>query len=128
MHHLLKKSTAFVLFVTLVACAATNSAVDLAPASLPSMTDIVPIDHNGRIGVWFEEKALGDVLAGIEREKGKFRLAAEQEKLARELAEQRTQQIEAANQPGMLWVKYGLTTGLGALLGGLAIGFVLGRR
>lgn len=93
-----------------------------------SQGDVYPLAVNGRVGVWIEEQAFGDILAGIEREKGAEKVKTEHERIARELAEDRARQIEAANRPLPLWISYGLPTGLGAVVLGLVLGFVAGRR
>ena len=88
----------------------------------------MPLAHEGRPGVWFEETAWGDTLAGIEREKGAERVKTEMERLSRELAEQKLRQVEASLQPAMQWVRYGLPSLLGGTVLGFVLGFVLGRR
>lgn len=93
-----------------------------------SQDDVLPLAVNGRIGVWFEERAFGDVLAGIEREKGAEKLKTEHERIGRELAEDHARQIGAAHKPFPLWIAYGLPTGLGALVLGVVVGFFAGRK
>jgi hypothetical protein len=130
MRRWLKSSTVFALCVNAVGCAAKTSPAS-APAvvALPEVTDdMVPMAHEGRVGVWIEEQTMGDILAGVVREVGAERVNTEHEKIAREIAEDRAKQIEAANQPWRAWLIYGVPTGLGALLVGLVAGFFIGAR
>lgn len=80
------------------------------------------------MGVWFEEVALGDVLAGIEREKGAERVRTEMERMARELAEKQLAQVVASMNPAIQWLKYGLTSGVSGIAIGMIIGFFAGQR
>jgi len=62
---------------------------------LPAQTDdIMPMEHDGRIGVWIQEKTFGEILAGVELEKGEIRRELEKEKVRRRLVEDKAAAIE----------------------------------
>jgi hypothetical protein len=101
------------------------------PASLFAQEDFVQLTApDGRVGVWIEEKALGDVLAGIEQEKGKERQKAEVERQRADTAERALQREIDSQKPARLFLTYGLPSGLvaaaiaaiAAFFGGLAAG------
>jgi hypothetical protein len=117
----------FALCVIAVGCAAKTSPAS-APVvvALPEVTDdMVPMPHDGRIGVWIEEQTMGDILAGVVREVGAERVKTEHEKIAREIAEDKARQLEAANTPAQQFLKF-LPAGIAALVAGMAAGFGIG--
>lgn len=84
------------LSLLVASCASRTS-----PASLPVMASSYPVDrsqddwlpvaYGGRVGVWISEDALGDLLAGFERDKGALKVQIAKanvgERIATETAE-----------------------------------------
>ena len=90
-------------------------------ASYPvDRTDFVPVAHNGRIGVWVSEYALGNMLAGFEIDKGALRIEIARWKVEAKLADERSEAIER-NAQKMAWrAEYG--PWIGAVIGAIATG------
>jgi hypothetical protein len=117
MHPWIKKSLACVLCVSVAACGATtNSAPSTLPASSAptfAQEDIVPVTApDGRSGIWVDEKAFGEILAGVAWEKGEERKRTQEQKTRAELAEKTIKQMSDAQQPFRLFLTYGVPSAL----------------
>ena len=87
----------------------------LEPSSLPAVAasypvdraDFVPVAHDGRIGVWVSEDALGGMLAGFEIDKGALKVEIARAKVGEQLATERAEAIER-NAKALSWrAEYG---------------------
>lgn len=131
MHRWIASSIALAFCVNVVACAANSPSTYPVAAPTFAQDDITQVAlPDGRVGVWIEEKAFGDVLAGVEWEKGEEQKRTQQQRMRAEIAEQNVVQLQQANQPAMLFLRYGVPSAvvaaaiaaIAAFFGGLAAG------
>lgn len=106
----------------MASCAATT------PASLPVVTaaapverdrsDWVPVAYDGRVGVWVSEDALGDLLAGFEKDKGALKVEIAKSRVGEQLATERADAVTRNARALELQAKIGPWLGFG---GGLTV-------